>query len=143
MYAYVTVRPDIGYAITTLSKFSTAPSAYHYKQLRHVAKYLRSTIGWGIEYTRPKEVSGLPVTVEHEDLPKLEEEFPVNINVSTLLGFVGASHGTDPRKMRSITGLVFTYCGGAVIYRSKTQSLTAGSSTEAEFIGAYTAGKIA
>ena len=125
MYAYVTVRPDIGYAITTLSKFSTAPSAYHYKQLRHVAKYLRSTIGWGIEYTRPKEVSGLPVTVEHEDLPELEEEFPVNINVPTLLGFVDASHGTDPRKMRSITGLVFTYCGGAVIYRSKTQSLTA------------------
>ena len=32
MYAYITCRPDIGYAITTLSKFSSAPSAFHYKQ---------------------------------------------------------------------------------------------------------------
>ena len=34
MYAYITCRPDIGYAVTTLSKFSTSPSAYHYK-LQH------------------------------------------------------------------------------------------------------------
>ena len=40
MYACVTARPDTGYAVTTLSKFSTHPSAYHYKQLRNVAKYL-------------------------------------------------------------------------------------------------------
>ena len=33
--------------------------------------------------------------------------------------------------------------GGAIIYRSKTQSLTAGSSTEAEFIAAHAAGKVA
>ena len=42
-----------------------------------------------------------------------------------------------------VTGLVFTFCGGAVVYKSKTQSLTAGSSTEAEFSAAYTADKIA
>ena len=45
--------------------------------------------------------------------------------------------------MRSITGLVFTYCGGAIAYRSKTQTVTATSSTEAELIAAYTAAKIA
>ena len=131
MYAYITARPDIGYSVTTLSKFSSDPSAYHYKQLRHVAKYLRSTIGWGIEFTRPKPMSDLPTTEEHTDLPELDEEFPVNINEAVLKGFVDASHGTDFRKMRSITGLIFTFCGGAVVYRSKTQSLTAGSSTEA------------
>ena len=48
MYAYITCQPDIGYAVTTLSKFSTSPSAYHYKLLKGVAKYLRSTILWGI-----------------------------------------------------------------------------------------------
>ena len=37
MYAYITYRPDIGYAITSLSKFSTRPSAVHY----NVAKNLR------------------------------------------------------------------------------------------------------
>ena len=38
MYAYITCCPDIGYAVTTLSKFSTGPSAYHYKLLKGVAK---------------------------------------------------------------------------------------------------------
>ena len=31
MYAYVTCRPNIGYAITTMSKFSTKPSKNHYE----------------------------------------------------------------------------------------------------------------
>ena len=57
--------------------------------------------------------------------------------------FVDASHATDPRKMRSITGLVFTFNGGAVVYQSKTQGLTASSSTEAELVSAYLAGNIA
>ena len=79
-------------------------------------------------------MSDLPTTEEHTDLPELDEEFPVNINEAVLKGFVDASHGTDFRKMRSITGLIFTFCGGAVVYRSKTQSSTAGSSTETELI---------
>ena len=37
---------------------------------------------------------------------------------------------------------MFTFIGGAIIYKSKTQSLTAGSSTEAEFIAAHSAGKV-
>ena len=40
MYVYITCQPDIGYAITTLSKFSFEPSAFHYKLLHGVAKYL-------------------------------------------------------------------------------------------------------
>ena len=35
-------------------------------------------------------------------------------------GFVDALHATNPRNMRSITGLVYTFNGGAVVYRSKT-----------------------
>ena len=37
----------------------------------------------------------------------------------------------------------FTYCGGAIVYQSKTQSITAGSSCESEFIAAYSACKVA
>ena len=53
MYAMITCRPDIGYAVTTLSKFSTSPSAYHYKLLQSVTQYLKSTIDWGICFKRP------------------------------------------------------------------------------------------
>ena len=40
MYAYVTCRPDIGYAVVTLSKFFTSPHETHYGMLKKVAKYL-------------------------------------------------------------------------------------------------------
>ena len=44
MYAYITCHPDIGYAVTTLSKFSSAPTEYHYMLLKGVAIYLQNTI---------------------------------------------------------------------------------------------------
>jgi len=34
LFAYVLCRPDIGYAVTTLAKFSTAPNALQYKSLK-------------------------------------------------------------------------------------------------------------
>ena len=66
----------------------------------------------------------------------------VDINRPVLIGFTDAAHANDLRRRRSTTGIVFTFCGGAVMWKSKTQSLTAGSSTEAEFFAAYEAGKI-
>ena len=35
IYAYFTCRPDIGYHVTTLSEFSTAPAAIHYTMLKN------------------------------------------------------------------------------------------------------------
>ena len=87
-------------------------------------------------------MSHLPEGKEYEFDTNESNPFPDDINEPILKCFVDVSHGSDLRKMRSITGLVCTYCGGAIVYRSKTQELCAGSSTEAEFIGAYTAGKI-
>jgi hypothetical protein len=82
MYVYITCQPDIGYAITSLSKFSSAPSPFHYKLLKGVAKYLRSTMHWGIRYKRPKQLPHLPTGepyTELQDDPK--NLFPVNINL--------------------------------------------------------------
>ena len=60
-----------------------------------------------------------------------------------MTGFVDAAYANELHKQRSTTGLVFTFCGGAVVYKSKTQSLTAWRSTEEEFIDAHTAAEIA
>ena len=131
MYAYVTCRPDIGYAITTMSKFLTKPSKLHYELLKGIAKYLRETKDWGIKYTRSAVRNDLkPATlvsdvILDENLP----DFPANIKQPKLMAFVDAAYANDQRKRRSITGFVFTYCGGAIVYRSKTQSVTAISST--------------
>ena len=144
MYAYITCRPDIGYAITSLSKFSTRPSAVHYKLLRGVAKYLRSTRSWGIRFHRSEPMNDMEPGVKYDiELPSELSAFPVDIKEPRLKCFVDAAHGNDLRQRRSTTGYVFTFAGGAVVYKSKTQTLTAGSSTEAEFIAAVSAAKAA
>ena len=144
MYAYITCRPDIGYAITSLSKFSTRPSAVHYKLLRGVAKYLRSTRSWGIRFRRPEPMNDMEPGVKYDiELPSELRNFPVDIKEPRLKCFVDAAHANDLRQRRSTTGYVFTFAGGAVVYKSKTQTLTAGSSTEAEFIAAVSAAKAA
>ena len=86
---------------------------------------------------------GLPQSaIQQPD--QLPDELPVfipTISDTSFLCFVDAAHGNDPRKRRSTTGYAITYSGGAIVYKSKTQSLTASSSTEAEFIAAYDAAK--
>ncbi|KAG7359997.1 reverse transcriptase RNA-dependent DNA polymerase [Nitzschia inconspicua] len=66
LYAYITCRPDIGYAVVTLSKFASAPHAYHYSCLKGVARYLRRTKHWGIRFARrthdPSLSPGTPTT---------------------------------------------------------------------------------
>ena len=57
MYSFITCQPDIKYVVTTLSKFSSAPSAFHYKILKGVAKYLHSIIDWGIWFHCPKRLN--------------------------------------------------------------------------------------
>ena len=147
MYAYVTCRPDIGYAITLMSRFSSSPSEYHYSCLKNIARYLRATKTWGIRYARPhrntstelKQTQSSDYTTTDSSLP----EYPEDVRQGKLIGFVDAAYANDLTKRRSTTGYAFTYSGGAIVYRSKTQSLTALSSTEAEFIAAVTAAKTA
>ena len=76
--------------------------------------------------------------VYDESLPT----FPVDVNQPKLMAFVDAVYANEQRKRRSTTGFVFTYCGGAIVYRSKTQSITAISSTEAEFLVKVSCGKM-
>ena len=56
--------------------------------------------------------------------------------------FVDEDHANNHHKRQSTTCLVNTFCGSAIPYKSKTQSFTASSSAEAEFIEAHTAAKI-
>ena len=145
MYAYVSCRPDIGYPITLMSKYASNPEAYHYTCLKNIAKYLRTTKHWGIKYKRSNLRMNLKPCTDPEIFekdPKLPD-YPEDITQSKLICFVDAAYGNDPKKRRSTTGYAFTYSGGAIVYRSKAQSIVALSSTEAELIAAVTAAKTA
>jgi Reverse transcriptase (RNA-dependent DNA polymerase) len=145
MFAYVVARPDIGYVVTRLSKFSTKPSEIHYQVLKAVCRYLRRTIHWGIVYWRPQHLRGLtngplrPYVNPDSKLPT----FPGPLDALILTGYFDAAHATDLETRRSVSGIIFTLCGAAIAYTSKLQPTVATSSTEAEFIAAVLAGKMA
>jgi hypothetical protein len=144
IYAYVVARPDIGYAVTTLARFSDHPAKIHYDALRRVARYLRMTKNWGLFYWRHTLMPSLPLgdfqtLVPAPTLP----EFPQPQSSTELAGYVDVAHATDLVTRRSITGLVFMFGGGPLAYKSKIQSTVSTSSTEAEFLAAVHAAKIA
>ena len=80
--------------------------------------------------------------MDHPPLDASLPSFPVH-KLLQLVGFVDAAHATDIPSRRSITGLVFCLAGGAIAYKSKLQATVATSSTEAEFIAAVHAAKLA
>jgi hypothetical protein len=144
MYAYVVARPDIGYAVTTLDKFSKAPARVHYQCLKHLALYLRQNIDWGIIYWRPSPLLDLPVIPFV--IPTYDStltSFPAPDGFFELSSCADATHGNDFTRRRSTTGYGFMLAGGVIAYRCKTQTITSTSSTEAEFIAVVSAAKVA
>jgi hypothetical protein len=109
-------RPDIAYAVHRLTSYTANPSMQHYSMLKRILRYLVGTQTYGITYRRNTLSSATP-----------------------LLGYSDAGFAnTDDRK--STTGIVFLSAGGAITWRSKKQSLSAQSTTEAEYIALATAG---
>jgi hypothetical protein len=53
-----------------------------------------------------------------------------------VMGFVDSDFAGDFDKRRSISGYVFSLCGSTVSWRASLQSVTALSTTEAEYISA-------
>ena len=59
-----------------------------------------------------------------------------------LVGHLDAAHATDLIKRRSVSGIAIIYGLAVIAYKSKLQSLTATSSTEAEFYATVEAAKM-
>jgi hypothetical protein len=144
IYAYVVCRLDIGYAITFLARFADKPHAEHYQALRKICKYLRATSDWGLVYWRPLHLlrDDLPevpfkLASSPADLPSM----PSSNLLTTLHAYLDASYGTDQKTRKSITGYAICYGGAAICYRSTRQTITALSSTEAEFIASVSTAK--
>ncbi|KAG7369161.1 hypothetical protein IV203_031904 [Nitzschia inconspicua] len=117
---------------------------YNERAQLSVARYLRRTKHWGIRFARRTHDPSLPPGTPHNlsfdpSLPA----FPPIHSPLQLTGYVDAAHANDLCNHRSTTGYAFILNGDAIAYRSKTQTVTATSSTEAEFIAAMSAAKTA
>jgi len=108
LYLSCCTRPDICFAVNTLSRYMSKPTVRHFEQLKGVVRYLKGTANKGIVFGR----SG---TVE---------------------GFTDADFAACKDTRRSRSGLVFISHGGAVLWGSKLQPLVTISTAEAEYVAA-------
>ncbi|CAL1386945.1 unnamed protein product [Linum trigynum] len=114
MYARGCTRPDIAFAVGKLSRFTSNPSAYHWRAIGRVFGYLKRTKDLGLFY------SNFPAVLE---------------------AFSDASWITSASDNKSTTGWIFTLGGGAVSWASKKQTCITHSTMEGEFLALAAAGK--
>jgi len=131
---------------TKVSRYATKPAAVNYRALWHLAKYLCMMIDWGLIYWRAKPVLSLPVgdfqsaeMLNSKDVP----DFPAITDPLKLTGYVDAAHGTDHSTRRFVTGFAFTLCGAAIAFKVNYRILWLQVPTEAEFLAAVHAAKVA
>jgi hypothetical protein len=115
MYAMLGTRPDIAFAITTLSQFSSNPGPKHWMAIKRLLRYLRGTLNYSLTYGNIG-----------------------NHMTPSLVGYCDADWGSNVDDRRSITGYVFLLSGGAVSWQAKRQPTVALSSVEAEIYGIHT-----
>jgi hypothetical protein len=120
MYLMFGTRPDLAYAISTLSRFVSRPSQIHWLALKRVFRYLRGTTTACISLGGDSKDS---------------KEDP------QLMGYCDADWGGDLDTRRSTTGYVFKIAGGSISWSSKRQPTVALSSTEAEYMAVCAAAK--
>ena len=142
IYAMVTTRPDISFPVIKLAQFSTNPAGIHYDAVKDVFLYLYSTKTEGIYYWRKKPLHDLSKGV----LPRIREDnytptLETKPDGTTLVAFSDSDWAGDQVSRRSVTGVAIMYAGGVVCYKTKYQETIALSSTEAEFVALYDAGK--
>jgi hypothetical protein len=112
MYLMVGTRPDIAFALGTLSRFTSRPQSHHQAALQRLLRYVKATQFYRITYRSGQ-----------------------------LIGYTDADFGgsvvTDGAY--STSGYVFKLAGAPVSWSSKRQGEVATSTTHAEYIGQYNA----
>ena len=103
------VRPDISYVVCILRRYQGRATMVHKALVKRVLRYLRGTVDLALAYSR---------------------QTPEKSNV--LVAFADASFADNFDARKSTTGFVICLNGGAVLWRSKRQRITALSTAEAE-----------
>jgi hypothetical protein len=106
----VNTRPDICFAVNTLSQFMVEPRRVHWVAAKHVLRYLRGTVEYGLSYIQGDGVK--------------------------LMGFTDADWAGNTVDRKSTSGCCFSLGSGVVSWFSRKQKSVALSSAEAEYMAA-------
>ena len=143
LYLMITCRPDISFPLIKLSQYNTHPAKIHFEAVRNIYRYVKATANDGIYYwrssTRKDRPTGpLPKCADNNNYtPQTREQLTGN----DIRAAVDSDFGNDTTHRKSVTGINIKIAGGSVHYKTRFQSTTALSSTEAEFTAACDAAK--
>ena len=114
-FASVTIRWDIAYSVSVLSRYLMKPNRKVINAARRVIQYLMSTRDFKIRWTS-----------ETDQLPTEQ--------MNVLWGAADASYASDPITRRSHGGYMLFLNGGCVSWKSGLQKMVTLSSCESEFV---------
>nr|GEZ65984.1 retrovirus-related Pol polyprotein from transposon TNT 1-94 [Tanacetum cinerariifolium] len=94
MYAMVCTRPDLAHAVGVVSRFLSNPGKKHWEAVKWIFRYLRGTSKSGITFGNGKP---------------------------TLVGYTDSYLAGNKDNMKSTSGYLMTFAGGAVSWQSRLQ----------------------
>lgn len=110
MYLAVATRPDISYAVGSVSRFLENPSEEHVSAVKRILRYLKGHQTFGIHF--------------------------MNITNLSLFAFSDADFAGDIDTRRSTTGYMYTFGSGIICWASERQKSVALSTAESEYVAA-------
>lgn len=110
MYLAVATRPDIAYAIGSVSRYMEKPTIVHEKALKRILKYIAGTLSHGILFKR---------NGDHK-----------------LIGYSDADYGGEVNTRRSTSGFAFFHNENMISWNSSLQQCVSQSTTESEYVSA-------
>uniref|UniRef100_A0A0K8T1E2 Reverse transcriptase Ty1/copia-type domain-containing protein n=2 Tax=Lygus hesperus TaxID=30085 RepID=A0A0K8T1E2_LYGHE len=107
MHLMLATRPDIGFAVTFHSRFQSSATEENWTSAKRILRYLRGSIDFGLHFPKDCDV--------------------------VLTAYADSDWANDTSR-KSTSGFLIQIFGAAVSWSSRKQSITALSSTEAEFV---------
>ena len=125
LYASITCRPDIAYTVKELSRFLVNPLQKHLNAARRCIMYLHDTKDIGLHYSSLGERTN--------QFSLYQKRTWASKPVNKPLGYSDADWAGEVPGRKSTSGYVFMLNGAAISWSSRTQSVVALSTTEAEY----------
>ena len=115
IYSMIGTRPYVAHSVGLVCRFMSKPLKDHWQAVKWILRYIVGTLDRKLCY---KNEGGL-----------------------VLEGYCDSDYAADKEKRRSTSGVVFTFGGNTISWRSSLQKVVALSSTEAEYMALTDAAK--
>ena len=111
----VNTRPDIYFAVNTLSQFMSEPRKYHFTAANHILRYVKGTLQYGVSFSYSNDLK--------------------------LHGFSDSDWAGCIVDRKSTSGFCFSLGSGMIAWCSRKQKCVAQSTAETEYVATCSAAR--